>query len=101
MLSVIIHNMHTVLDTTHAKQNLVVGPTVMQILYSMKRTDFDFCSTVRCSAEVFKQTQEKTKAHILIANVPHPKHNSERFFSFEDVESHPAHVRNLWQCKIL
>lgn len=73
----------------------------MQILYSMKRTDFDFCSTVRCSAEIFKQTQEKTKAHILIANVPHPKLNSERLFSFEDVESHPANVRNLCQCKIL
>lgn len=87
--------------TKHAKQNLVAGPIVMQILYSMKGTDFDFCSTVRRSAEVFKQTQEKRKAHILIANVPKPKCNSERFFSFEEVESHPANVRNLWQYEIL
>lgn len=88
-------------DTTPAKQNLVARPIVLQILYSTKGTDFDFCSTVRRSAEVFKQTQEKRKAHILLANVPHPKHNTERFFPFEEVESDPANVRNLWQCKIL
>jgi len=41
------------------------------------------------------------KAQVLIASVPHPKHNSERFFSFEEIETHPANVRNLWQCKIL
>lgn len=31
----------------------------------------------------------------------HPKHNSERLFSFKKVESHPANLRNFWQCKIL
>lgn len=85
---------------THAKQNLVAGPIFLQILYIMKGTDSGFCSTVRCSAEVSKQTQ-KRKAHILLANVPHPKHNTERFFSFEEAESHPANVRNPWQYKIL
>lgn len=81
-----IHNMCTVHDMTHVKQNLVAGPIVMQILYSMKGTDFYFCLTLRYSAEVFKQTQEKRKAHILIAHVPHPKHNSERFFSFDKAD---------------
>lgn len=80
---------------------LVAGTIVMQILYSMKGTDFDFCSTVRCSAEVFKQTQERRKAHVLIASVPHPNHNSGRFCSFEEVEIHPTNVRNPWQYQIL
>lgn len=56
-------------NRTHAKQNLVEGPMVMQIPYTMKGTDFDLCSAVRCSAEVFKQTQEKREAHILTADV--------------------------------
>lgn len=66
--------------STRAKQNWLAGLISMQTLHSMKGTDFDFFSTVRCSAEDLQQTQEKRKAHILIANVPHPKHNSERFF---------------------
>lgn len=50
----------------------------------------------------FLSKHKKKENHMFsTANVSYPKHNSERFFSFEEFESHAANIKNLWLCKIL